>query len=342
MKRITTWFLCLTLCGVGAPLWAQPKPGKKPPPTQTPEQKAEQVTKQGQEEFLQGNYDAALKLFLEAANLDPKTTDYLFNAGLCHNKLGEANAKIKNNAKAIEDYQAAIDIFQALLVKIPADNKELRGRVEKGLISANQKQAELKFSNDQDKDGLANDLDLCPNDAGTSLTKGCPDQDQDAVADQDDACPKEAGPGAAKGCPDQDGDLIADQDDACPKEAGIAAAKGCAKGAGPLDSSPPKNAEKRAHKVLFAGAAGLGATSLALGAVGLLQIRSGNNEIAAQQFDTFADKFETGLLLGHIADGLAVGAIACAGVGLLLRPRKTPEKAALVLSPNAIGVLGSF
>ena len=341
MKRLPSWLLCIALFGVSAPLWAQPKAGKKPPPPQTPEQKAEQVTKQGQEEFIKGNYDAALKLFLEAASLDPKTTDYLFNAGLCHSKLGEASAKLNDTKKAIEGYQAAIDLFQSLLIKIPENNKELRGRVEKSLINANQKQAELKALNDKDKDGIANELDLCPNDAGTALTKGCPDQDQDAVADQDDLCPKEAGPGAAKGCPDQDGDLIADLEDACPTQAGIAAAKGCAKVTGPLDK-PKDPSEKKIHKVLFAGAAGLGTTALGLGAVGLLQIRSGNNELADQQLDTFAAKFDKGLLLGHIADGLAVGALACAGVGFVLRPKKTAEKTALVLSPNTIGVVGSF
>jgi tetratricopeptide (TPR) repeat protein len=349
MKRryaepLVAFFLSFVLGGVSS-VWAQPKPGKKPPPTQTPEQKAELQSKSGQEEFLKGNYDAALKLFLEAANLDPKTTDYLFNAGLCHSKLGESNAKIKNNAKAVEDYQAAIDIFQSLLVKIPDNNKELRGRVEKSLVAANQKQAEIKFSTDQDQDGIANELDLCPNEAGTALTKGCPDEDKDAVSDKDDECPKEAGPGAAKGCPDQDGDLIADKDDACPAVAGILETKGCAKMTGPIagPEKPTKEpSEKKIHKVLFAGAGVLGAGSLALGTVGFLQIKAGNNEIANQQFDTFAGKFEKGLLFGHIADGLAVGAVVCAGVGLVTRPKKTPEKTSLVISPNSIGVAGSF
>jgi tetratricopeptide (TPR) repeat protein len=338
MKRLLSWCLCVALFGINAPLWSQPKSTKKV----TPEQKAEQVTKQGQEQFIKGNYDAALKLFLEAANLDPKTTDYLFNAGLCHNKLGEASVMRKNTSKAIEDYQSAIDIFQSLLVKIPESNKELRGRVEKSLISANQKQAELKSLNDQDKDGIANDLDLCPNDAGTALTKGCPDQDLDAISDRDDLCPKESGDVATKGCPDQDGDLIADKDDACPKESGTAETKGCAILAGALDNKRKEPSDKKIHKALFVSAAGLGATSLVFGAVGLLQIRSGNNEIADQQLDTFAAKFAKGLRLGYIADGLAVGAVVCAGVGFILRPKKTAEKAALVLSPNTIGVMGSF
>jgi outer membrane protein OmpA-like peptidoglycan-associated protein len=61
-------------------------------------------------------------------------------------------------------------------------------------------------------------------------TNGCPppkDEDGDGIADEKDACPKEAGPAnedpAKNGCPppkDTDGDTIVDPEDACPKDPG--------------------------------------------------------------------------------------------------------------------------
>ena len=54
---------------------------------------------------------------------------------------------------------------------------------------------------------------------------GCPevDNDKDGLLDSLDACPNEVGPPESKGCPrvDTDGDGFYDDQDACPKEAGI-------------------------------------------------------------------------------------------------------------------------
>jgi hypothetical protein len=345
MKRILISILCLGLLGVAAPALAQKKPGNKPTPTATPQSKAAEVSKAGLDEFVKGNHDAALKLFLEAANLDPATPDYLFNAGLCHSKIAEKNANLKNNAKAIEDYQAAIDLFQALLVKIPASNTALKERVEKSLVDASQKQAQLKFGNDQDRDYVPDSEDLCPTEAGTIVSKGCPDKDGDSIADKDDACATEVGPAATKGCPDKDGDLVADKDDACPDVSGVAAEKGCGtKGKGPEKGGPDQApSEKKTHKIMFAGAGVFGAAALGAGGFGLLQIKSGNDSIEAQDPTGIGAKFNRATTLGYAADGLAVAAIACGVTGLVLRPKKAPEKTAtILLSPTSLGFSTSF
>ncbi len=55
---------------------------------------------------------------------------------------------------------------------------------------------------DNDKDGLVNEEDRCPDAAGAIGLKGCPDGDADGVADIDDRCPKAKGTIENKGCPE--------------------------------------------------------------------------------------------------------------------------------------------
>lgn len=81
--------------------------------------------------------------------------------------------------------------------------------------------------NDADGDGIADDLDLCPQVAGPESLKGCPDSDGDGVADYEDACPSYAGLVSLNGCPDSDGDGVSDKDDECPNLAGTIDNKGC-------------------------------------------------------------------------------------------------------------------
>lgn len=91
---------------------------------------------------------------------------------------------------------------------------------------------------DSDADGVADDMDKCPNTAaGTPVdADGCPlDSDADGVADYLDKCPNTpAGTKVdAMGCtllPDADKDGVADAKDQCPNtKAGVAVdAKGCA------------------------------------------------------------------------------------------------------------------
>lgn len=85
---------------------------------------------------------------------------------------------------------------------------------------------------DTDKDGIYDEDDACPTEAGPISTMGCPDSDSDGIADKDDKCPDVAGLANLMGCPDGDGDGIADGDDDCPTEAGLAALNGCPDGDG--------------------------------------------------------------------------------------------------------------
>jgi len=87
--------------------------------------------------------------------------------------------------------------------------------------------ASTKGCPDKDNDGVPDKLDACPDQAGLAALNGCPDSDGDGIADKDDACPNAAGPKELHGCPDRDGDGVADKDDACPDQKGPAALKGC-------------------------------------------------------------------------------------------------------------------
>jgi outer membrane protein OmpA-like peptidoglycan-associated protein len=80
---------------------------------------------------------------------------------------------------------------------------------------------------DNDRDGIANGADSCPNEPedfdGFDDTDGCPDADNDGdgTADFDDACPNEAGTPETAGCPfvDEDNDGIDASVDQCPDAA---------------------------------------------------------------------------------------------------------------------------
>jgi OOP family OmpA-OmpF porin len=80
---------------------------------------------------------------------------------------------------------------------------------------------------DSDKDGLADDIDLCPQVAGPIELNGCPDTDGDGVADYRDACPDTKGLKSLRGCPDSDGDGLSDNEDECPNVSGPIENKGC-------------------------------------------------------------------------------------------------------------------
>jgi OmpA-OmpF porin, OOP family len=93
---------------------------------------------------------------------------------------------------------------------------------------------------DRDHDGIPDDEDACPDEAGVKTddpkTNGCPppaaeppppaDRDHDGVPDVDDACPDVPGVKTedpkTNGCPpDRDGDGIPDAKDACPDVPGV-------------------------------------------------------------------------------------------------------------------------
>ncbi|MFT3822372.1 MAG: OmpA family protein [Chitinophagaceae bacterium] len=82
---------------------------------------------------------------------------------------------------------------------------------------------------DQDKDGVVDSLDACPEVAGLPQFNGCPDTDGDGIPDKDDKCPNQKGLARYQGCPipDTDGDGINDEEDKCPQEKGVARYQGC-------------------------------------------------------------------------------------------------------------------
>lgn len=82
---------------------------------------------------------------------------------------------------------------------------------------------------DRDKDGIADDQDGCPDEAGPVITNGCPDKDGDGIADKDDKCPDVPGTKANNGCPvtDRDHDGVNDDVDKCPDVAGLKKYDGC-------------------------------------------------------------------------------------------------------------------
>ncbi len=85
---------------------------------------------------------------------------------------------------------------------------------------------------DRDDDAVADEIDICPDQPGTTITAGCPDTDSDGVADLEDSCPGETGMPESGGCPlvtesDRDGDGTPDASDACPDELGPRPADGC-------------------------------------------------------------------------------------------------------------------
>lgn len=92
---------------------------------------------------------------------------------------------------------------------------------------------------DTDSDGVLDDTDQCPNEPGSATYNGCPapDSDGDGLADDVDACPNLPGP--YDGCPltDLDNDGVTDDIDQCPNEAGTPSNNGCPEP--PADTTPP-------------------------------------------------------------------------------------------------------
>jgi OmpA-OmpF porin, OOP family len=90
--------------------------------------------------------------------------------------------------------------------------------------------SELKGCPDADSDKVADIDDKCP---GTKAgyvvdATGCAlDNDKDGLVNEEDACPEKPGTASLKGCPDSDGDGVADNEDRCPEVKGSIANKGC-------------------------------------------------------------------------------------------------------------------
>ena len=79
---------------------------------------------------------------------------------------------------------------------------------------------------DQDKDGVPDSADKCPNEKGTAANKGCPDKPQPVMLGKLRVAqpPMKGLQGATK---DSDGDGVPDAEDRCPNRKGPKSNKGC-------------------------------------------------------------------------------------------------------------------
>ncbi len=108
----------------------------------------------------------------------------------------------------------------------------------------------LKGCPDSDGDGVADVDDKCANTkAGYKVdATGCTlDNDKDGIVNEEDACPDKAGTEALKGCPDTDGDGVADNEDRCPTIKGTIANRGCPE----MTKEEEKKITQIASKIFF-------------------------------------------------------------------------------------------
>lgn len=133
----------------------------------------------------------------------------------------------------LEDWKAGLGVGPGLTRGFGSPAFRVLASIE--WFPAVEKEQPPQEPSDRDGDGIFDDEDACPDEAGVpsdELNKnGCPepsDRDDDGIVDEEDACPDEAGvasedPGD-NGCPlplDRDQDSIIDEQDACPDEAGV-------------------------------------------------------------------------------------------------------------------------
>jgi outer membrane protein OmpA-like peptidoglycan-associated protein len=121
-----------------------------------------------------------------------------------------------------KDRISAMDVHVGVHIPIfqPAKNNKKKKKEEI---------KEVPAENDKDKDGVTDDKDECPDEAGEIALIGCPDKDGDGVADKKDKCPDVKGSANHNGCaaPDSDGDGLNDDEDKCPKLRGSLEQGGC-------------------------------------------------------------------------------------------------------------------
>ena len=73
---------------------------------------------------------------------------------------------------------------------------------DKGKESEKESEKESTIIKDIDKDGIADEKDLCPEQYGIALANGCPDFDKDGIPDKYDLCPHLFGNLSSQGCPE--------------------------------------------------------------------------------------------------------------------------------------------
>ena len=126
-----------------------------------------------------------------------------------------------DKAKINDNLFLSLGVTQSLF-----NNRETKETVKQTPIPAAVAAVIVK---DKDGDGVNDEMDICPDVAGSKQFNGCPDSDNDGIADKDDTCPLLAGTAKYKGCPvpDSDKDGVNDENDKCPSLAGVSRYNGC-------------------------------------------------------------------------------------------------------------------
>lgn len=162
--------------------------------------------------------DALLRLQYQQSE-ESKVIPYIFGgAGVVSelNKSGNRQLPLGGGLQ----FRLGKNSYANVQAEYRKSNKENRNNLQFGIGYL------YKFGiTDRDRDGIADEVDACPDVAGIASGNGCPDEDGDGVIDMQDHCPQVPGIEALSGCPDRDGDGVADADDACPDESG--SANGC-------------------------------------------------------------------------------------------------------------------
>ncbi len=173
------------------------------------------------------------------------------NATLPANEIFNITATATKRGAQVDTFKLYIDGFLAGSQNGPADtlpgnwrwmptgsgNHELifTATDTKGNLNTASVRVTVEGFYDRDGDGVADEIDACPEEAGSPLADGClsdEDADLDGIADSEDLCPDEAGGLAVGGCPetetpDRDLDGVLDDSDRCPDMPGLPEYAGC-------------------------------------------------------------------------------------------------------------------
>ena len=109
--------------------------------------------------------------------------------GVRTNTEGRFVLQLADNTPQIQVRITADDYLDTLL-RLPADT----------ILPTIFLRPARKVVTDRDSDGVLDENDRCPDEAGSAALRGCPDQDNDGVPDIDDRCPTIAGTAAFQGC----------------------------------------------------------------------------------------------------------------------------------------------
>ena len=151
---------------------------------------------------------------------------------------------------SMEDGRNGIHLGLGYIYRFVRDDQDRDGVVDH-MDDCPEVPGDLNGCPDKDGDRIADKRDLCPEIPGRRATDGCPDSDRDGITDKDDPCPEAAG--EYNGCPDSDGDGVGDGEDKCPEQRGIIAMGGCPDSDGDGIPDPEDNCPGQAGAAINQG-----------------------------------------------------------------------------------------